>query len=192
MRIAQKDLDQGMEGNGEDEERPLVESENALRQVRCFVQPPASDYTGLPPRKITIVDENENRRDTMVGPYMEGANLRLFCDVHGGKPAPMVSWYRNDRFVTNRTTMPNSGVTRSEIVVQNLSRDDVHSVLTCNATNNNRSIPLSSSVRVDMRCLINACTWTARVISRTPKLLQQILWGFNSLIDNLAHPTISQ
>ncbi|KYN40997.1 Nephrin, partial [Trachymyrmex septentrionalis] len=105
----------------------------------------------VPPRKITIVDENENRRDTMVGPYMEGANLRLFCDVHGGKPAPMVSWYRNDRFITNRTTTPNSGVTRSEIVVQNLSRDDVHSVLTCNATNNNRSIPLSSSVRVDMR-----------------------------------------
>ncbi|KYQ57083.1 Nephrin, partial [Trachymyrmex zeteki] len=105
----------------------------------------------VPPRKITIVDENENRRDATVGPYMEGANLRLFCDVHGGKPAPMVSWYRNDRFITNRTTTPTSGVTRSEIVVQNLSRDDVHSVLTCNATNNNRSIPLSSSVRVDMR-----------------------------------------
>jgi len=46
MRAAQKDRDQGMEGNGEDGERPLVESENALRQVRCFVQPPASDYTG--------------------------------------------------------------------------------------------------------------------------------------------------
>ncbi|XP_018400905.1 PREDICTED: protein turtle-like [Cyphomyrmex costatus] len=105
----------------------------------------------VPPRKITIVDENEKRRDTMVGPYMEGANLRLFCDVHGGKPAPMVSWYRNDRFITNRTTTPSSGVTRSEIVLQNLSRDDVHSVLTCNATNNNRSIPLSSSVHVDMR-----------------------------------------
>ncbi|XP_071641585.1 neural cell adhesion molecule 2 isoform X2 [Temnothorax longispinosus] len=104
----------------------------------------------VPPRKITIVDENENGRGTTVGPYMEGDNLRLFCDVRGGKPAPMVSWYRNDRFVTNRTTTPSSGVTRSEIVIQNLNRDDVHSVLTCNATNNNRSIPLSSSVRVDM------------------------------------------
>ncbi|XP_024886756.1 neural cell adhesion molecule 2-like [Temnothorax curvispinosus] len=104
----------------------------------------------VPPRKITIVDENENGRGTTVGPYMEGDNLRLFCDVRGGKPVPMVSWYRNDRFVTNRTTTPSSGVTRSEIVIQNLNRDDVHSVLTCNATNNNRSIPLSSSVRVDM------------------------------------------
>ncbi|XP_025991597.2 nephrin isoform X1 [Solenopsis invicta] len=109
----------------------------------------------VPPRKITIVDEHENGRGTMVGPYVEGDNLRLFCDVRGGKPAPMVSWYRNDRFVTNRTTTPSSGVTRSEIVIQNLSRDDVHSVLTCNATNNNRSLPLrslplSSSVSVDM------------------------------------------
>ncbi|KAL6265477.1 hypothetical protein P5V15_002273, partial [Pogonomyrmex californicus] len=68
-----------------------------------------------------------------------------------GKPAPTVSWYRNDRFVTNRTTL-RKGVTRSEIVIQNLSREDVHSLLTCNATNNNRSIPLSSSVRVDMKC----------------------------------------
>lgn len=72
--------------------------------------------------------------------------------LSSGKPAPMVSWYRNDRFVTNRTTMPSSDVTRSEIVIQNLSRDDVRSVLTCNATNNNRSIPLSSSVRVEMNC----------------------------------------
>ncbi|KAL6421875.1 hypothetical protein ACFW04_010791 [Cataglyphis niger] len=67
-----------------------------------------------------------------------------------GKPAPTVSWYRNDKFVTNRITVLRNGVTRSEIVIQNLSRDDVHTVLTCNATNNNSSIPLSSSVRVDM------------------------------------------
>ncbi|KAL0127826.1 hypothetical protein PUN28_003219 [Cardiocondyla obscurior] len=104
----------------------------------------------VPPRKITIVDENKEERRASVGPYMEGDSLRLFCDVRGGKPAPMVSWYRNDRFITNRTTTPNGGVTRSEIIVQNLSRDDVHSILMCNATNNNRSIPLSASVRVEM------------------------------------------
>jgi hypothetical protein len=69
-----------------------------------------------------------------------------------GKPAPTVSWYRNDKFVNNRTTTVRNGVTRSEIAVQNLDRDDVHSVLTCNATNNNRSKPLSSSVGVDMNC----------------------------------------
>jgi len=44
----------------------------------------------VPPRKITIVDENENVRGTMVGPYVEGDNLRLFCDVRGGE-------YRNAR-----------------------------------------------------------------------------------------------
>ncbi|XP_017763283.1 PREDICTED: synaptogenesis protein syg-2-like, partial [Eufriesea mexicana] len=86
----------------------------------------------------------------MVGPYIEGDTLRLYCDVYGGKPAPTVSWHRNDRLISNKTLTVRSGVTRSELVIKNLGRDDVRSMLTCNATNNNRSIPLSSSVHVDM------------------------------------------
>ncbi|XP_020279947.1 nephrin-like isoform X2 [Pseudomyrmex gracilis] len=106
----------------------------------------------VPPHHITIVDTKEmtEMRNSKVGPYTEGEDMRLFCDVHGGKPAPTVSWYRNDKFVTNRTMTPRSGVTRSELVIQNLGRDDVRTLLTCNATNNNKSIPLSASVHVDM------------------------------------------
>lgn len=32
-----------------------------------------------------IVDGNENGQGTTVGPYMEGDNLRLYCDVRGGE-----------------------------------------------------------------------------------------------------------
>ncbi|OAD53073.1 hypothetical protein WN48_10841 [Eufriesea mexicana] len=96
----------------------------------------------------------------MVGPYIEGDTLRLYCDVYGGKPAPTVSWHRNDRLISNKTLTVRSGVTRSELVIKNLGRDDVRSMLTCNATNNNRSIPLSSSVHVDMNCKYRFITTT--------------------------------
>ncbi|CAD1480688.1 unnamed protein product, partial [Heterotrigona itama] len=69
-----------------------------------------------------------------------------------GKPAPTVSWHRDDKLVSNKTVTVRNGVTRNELVVKNLGRNDVRSMLTCNATNNNRSIPLSSTVYVDMNC----------------------------------------
>ncbi|KYN16936.1 hypothetical protein ALC57_10805, partial [Trachymyrmex cornetzi] len=114
-------------------------------------------------KKYYIIEKNNVRRNYFS--FLKFFIVREYKKLYG-KPAPMVSWYRNDRFVTNRTTTPNSGVTRSEIVVQNLSRDDVYSVLTCNATNNNRSIPLSSSVRVDMRF---SETLSDSYVSRTRK-----------------------
>ncbi|XP_076665938.1 neural cell adhesion molecule 2 [Andrena cerasifolii] len=104
----------------------------------------------VPPHKIVIVDDSKTARNSMVGPFMEGDTLRLYCDVYGGKPSPTVSWHRNDKLVSNKTVTMRSGVMRSELVIKNLGRDDVRSVLTCNATNNNRSIPLSSSVHVNM------------------------------------------
>lgn len=69
-----------------------------------------------------------------------------------GKPTPTVSWYRDDKLISNRTVTVRNGVARNELVIKNLGRNDVRSTLTCNATNNNRSIPLSSTVYVDMNC----------------------------------------
>ncbi|XP_076226361.1 neural cell adhesion molecule 2 isoform X2 [Nomia melanderi] len=104
----------------------------------------------VPPDKIVIVDDSGIARDSVVGPYMESDTLRLYCDVYGGKPAPTVSWHRNDVLVSDKTLTVRDGVMRSELVIENLGRDDVRTVLTCNATNNNRSVPLSSSVLVKM------------------------------------------
>lgn len=63
-----------------------------------------------------------------------------------------MTWHRNDVLVSDKTVTVRDGVMRSELVIENLGRDDVRTVLTCNATNNNRSVPLSSSVLVKMNC----------------------------------------
>ncbi|KAI4475996.1 hypothetical protein M0804_013942 [Polistes exclamans] len=104
----------------------------------------------VPPLKIVISDERGIARDQMTGPYLLGDTLILYCDVYGGKPPPTLTWYRNNNFMNNKTMNVRNGVTRSEIVIKNLERDDVLSQLTCNATNNNGSFTLSSTILLDM------------------------------------------
>ena len=40
----------------------------------------------------------------------------------------------------------------NELKLVQLRREDLHSILTCQATNNNLSIPASTSVKLDMHC----------------------------------------
>lgn len=73
-----------------------------------------------------------------------------------------MKWFRNEIEIEGRIDIvqtedatTNSRI-RSEIVIEDLGRKDVHSELTCQAGNNNRSTPLSATVHLDMNCkLIN-------------------------------------
>ena len=79
--------------------------------------------------------------------------MRVFLFFfYAGKPQPTVAWYRNDKYVNNETVSVDDDVIRSGIIVKNLGRKDASLELTCTATNNNASTPLSSTVRVDMNC----------------------------------------
>ena len=42
--------------------------------------------------------------------------------------------------------------TINSLLIENLQRDDLHSILTCQASNNNISNPVSTSVKIDMHC----------------------------------------
>ncbi|XP_065168028.1 nephrin isoform X3 [Atheta coriaria] len=108
----------------------------------------------VPPQKIIIMDESGSQLTSVVGPFAEGASFTLRCDVFGGKPIPHVAWYRNEMVVTNKSVVLPSGGgkshVRSELRVAGLGRRDVHSQLTCQAYNNDRTPPLSSTLHLDM------------------------------------------
>jgi len=78
----------------------------------------------------------------------------VYCAA--GKPHPVITWYRNDQLASNVSTIlkANDGdnFVRSEIVLRNLGRQDLHSQLKCYAFNNNRTHPLEASVHIDMNC----------------------------------------
>ena len=40
----------------------------------------------------------------------------------------------------------------NQLVIPNISRNDLHSIFTCQATNNNVSVPVSTSVKLDITC----------------------------------------
>ena len=45
-----------------------------------------------------------------------------------------------------------AGKTVNSLLIENLQRSDLHSILTCQASNNNISNPVSNSVKIDMHC----------------------------------------
>ena len=91
------------------------------------------------------------------------------CEVLGGRPSPAVTWWRDHALLdTSYHTETRWGQSKdihkpmpfiwcrykvvNELTVRNLQRSDLHSILTCQAVNNNASVPVSTSVKLDLTC----------------------------------------
>ncbi|KAL1114814.1 hypothetical protein AAG570_007638 [Ranatra chinensis] len=74
-------------------------------------------------------------------------------DCVAGRPIPTVRWWRGETLVdsTDRTTVFPS-VKNRQLVVFPLDRSHLHAVYTCQASNNNISLPVSASVTVEIHC----------------------------------------
>ena len=48
--------------------------------------------------------------------------------------------------------LPGGYKVENELVLNDLKRSDLHTILTCQAANNNISVPVSTSVKLDMNC----------------------------------------
>ncbi|XP_049785945.1 hemicentin-2-like [Schistocerca cancellata] len=103
-----------------------------------------------PPEDLVIVDEKGNNRTSVVGPYTEGSSLSLSCDVFGGKPAPTVEWYREERLVSNQSSAVGQGRVRAQLTMHGLARADLLTSLRCRASNNDRRPPKEAAVLLDM------------------------------------------
>ena len=107
----------------------------------------------VPPERISIRDESNSERSTVVGPYSEGDTMKLKCDVYGGKPQPKVTWHRDGYPMSSEQfPVPSGRHLRNEIIVENLSRQDLNSRFTCKAINHARATAIESSVQLDMNC----------------------------------------
>jgi len=100
------------------------------------------------PRIFTVDDNREVR--LKLGPYRMGDTVRLRCDALGGRPQPVVTWWRDHALMDDTFRTLGGYKVENELVIENLKRSDVHSILTCQAANNNISVPVSTSVKLDM------------------------------------------
>lgn len=101
----------------------------------------------VPPEKI-IIYNNENK--TTIGPFRENSNLNLTCEVRGGSPSPTVTWWRESTLVDDTFTRVERGLVINELLVANLKREDLMSVYTCQASNTNLTVPISTYVTIDL------------------------------------------
>ncbi|XP_020288748.1 synaptogenesis protein syg-1-like isoform X2 [Pseudomyrmex gracilis] len=105
-----------------------------------------------PPQKPNIIDEQGSPVGSVAGPYEEGGDMRLQCLVSGGRPEPTVRWWRGQMLLDSKdeksSEFPN--LRRNTLVVKELTRADLHAVFECQANNNNISLPVSTSVAIEM------------------------------------------
>ena len=71
-----------------------------------------------------------------------------------GRPTPKVTWWRDHALLDDVSEVVDevAGKVTNELRLVQLRRTDLHSILTCQASNNNISVPASTSVKLDMHC----------------------------------------
>ncbi|XP_052863108.1 hemicentin-2-like [Anopheles cruzii] len=106
----------------------------------------------VPPSKITILDElGAAVLNNVVGPYREHADVNLTCISTGGQPTPKVTWWREHALLDDSSLVLPDGTVKNVLYLEKLSRHDLHSVYTCQASNGHVVPPLSSAVKMDMK-----------------------------------------
>ena len=71
---------------------------------------------------------------------------------HLGNPRPTVKWYINNVPQSSKSVRMSGNVLRNSLVIDQLERRHLHSVLECKASNYNQTPPLVAAVSLDMNC----------------------------------------
>ncbi|CAG2113822.1 unnamed protein product, partial [Medioppia subpectinata] len=104
----------------------------------------------LPASKVIIFDGSGNRISDIAGPFNEDSSVNLTCDSDGGNPPPVVKWWRGSTIADESYYTTPKGFIRNVIQLPRLSRDDLMTVLTCQASNTNLTVPASQTIAIDL------------------------------------------
>ena len=117
------------------------------------------EYHSAPPGKPVILDEAGSEVRLKLGPYKLGDSVMIKCLVVGGRPSPEVSWWRDHQIVDDTSVRPSEFKVENVFTLERLERSDLDSILTCQAKNSNESLPVSTSVKLDMTCECRLSWW---------------------------------
>jgi len=104
----------------------------------------------VPPEKPRIHDADNQEVRLKLGPYQLGQTVSITCEVLGGRPSPSVTWWRDHHLVDESFNTDTQYKVTNRMTIKNIQRADLHSIFTCQASNNNVSVPVSTSVKLDI------------------------------------------
>ncbi|XP_077483340.1 protein turtle homolog B-like isoform X3 [Amblyomma americanum] len=105
----------------------------------------------VPPGDPVILDEDGKQLQGLVGPYNEGDPLTLTCQVEVGKPRPAVTWWKDyAQLDESYFFSPDGSLVKNKLEVAAITRNDLLATFTCQAANNNITIPASVSITLDL------------------------------------------
>ncbi|KFM64804.1 Lachesin, partial [Stegodyphus mimosarum] len=96
----------------------------------------------VPVKRIQIKGRDNVTYSGLIGPFREGMSLSLICEAKGGFPIPVVTWRKGARILPGSVTIDEQGVVRNELRFNRLRKEDLLTVLTCQASNNNVTGPI--------------------------------------------------
>ncbi|GBO29323.1 hypothetical protein AVEN_123369-1 [Araneus ventricosus] len=67
-----------------------------------------------------------------------------------GSPSPSVTWWRDSVLLDDSYHITTQGYVRNNITLIRLKRSDLSAIFTCQASNNNLTVPTSNSVALDL------------------------------------------
>ena len=80
------------------------------------------------------------------------SSLPFFFLSLKGHPSPRLTWWRDHALLDASVDEVAGSEVTNELRLTDLGRADLHALLTCQASNNNLSVPASTSVKLDMHC----------------------------------------
>jgi hypothetical protein len=121
----------------------------------------------LPAGEPLITDSEGNEMKGLIGPFNEGDALSLTCSSNGGQPRPQLSWWRDYNLIDDSFEYNDKDVAINQLMIPKLERHHLLSVFSCQAVNNNITVPASTSITLDL----NLKPTEVKITQLTPTLI---------------------
>lgn len=116
-----------------------------------------SRFRSVPPDEPRIFDTHGKEITTLAGPFREGQEFFLSCQVSGGNPPPKVSWWRADVEIpgTSHQSIV-TGAVINNILMRSVPRDYYATKLTCRAQGSPLIDPVKKEVTVQLHRMFHS------------------------------------